>query len=83
MKLEMINNIRILTPNDGKLLCNMTDKVISDKVYLGINASESAWTEIEESEREALETSWSEETEQIEPIDSDYAKAGKILLGVN
>lgn len=80
MKIELINNIRVITPSDGKILCNMTDKIISDKVYLGINAEETTWTEIEESEREALETLWSEETE---PSDDDYSEAGKILMGVS
>ena len=79
MKIELINNIRVITPSDGKLLFNMTDRIISDKVYLGVNANETAWTEIEESERESLETMWNEETE---PSDSDYTEAGKILLGV-
>lgn len=80
MKIELINNIRVITPTDGKLLCNMTDKIISDKVYLGVNADETVWTEIEESEREALESMWSEETE---PTETDYAEAGKILMGVS
>lgn len=82
MKIELINNIRVITPSDGKLLCNMTDRIVSDKVYLGKNADEIAWTEIEESEREALETKWESETETSE-TDSDYTEAGKILLGVS
>ena len=58
MKLEVINNIRVLTPSDGMLLCNTIDKVLSDKVYLGINADESAWTEISETDQEHLEAEW-------------------------
>lgn len=80
MKIELINNIRVITPSDGKMLCNMTDKVISDKVYLGINADETVWTEIEESEKESLESKWMNEEE---PTDEDYSEAGKILLGVS
>lgn len=82
MKMELINNIRVITPTDGKLLCNMTDRIISDKVYLGTNADETLWGEIEESERETLEARWSDEETESSETDSDYAEAGKILLGV-
>lgn len=80
MTLETKNNIRILTPSEGMWLCNATDHVISDKVYLGINADETVWTEIEESEKESLESKWMNEEE---PTDEDYSEAGKILLGVS
>lgn len=82
MKIELINNIRVITCDDGKLLCNMTDKVISDKIYLGKNADETLWTEIEESERESLETMWNNEME-IQESEDVYSEAGKILLGVS
>ena len=82
MKLETIKNIRILTPSEEMWLCNMTSKVISDKVYLGKNASETEWIEIDDSEKARLETLWESETEPSE-TDSDYAEAGKILLGVS
>lgn len=81
MKLETTNNIRILTPSEEMWLCNMKDRVISDKVYLGKNASETEWIEIDDSEKARLETLWDSETESSE-TDSDYAEAGKILLGV-
>ena len=81
MKLETKNNIRILTPSEGMWLCNMTSKVISDKVYLGKNASETEWIEIDDSEKARLETLWESQTESSE-TDSDYAEAGKILMGV-
>ena len=79
MKLETINNQRIITPTDGMWLLNSKDRVISDKVYLGKNADESAWVEISESEKHRLEAEWESE---VETADSDYAEAGKILLGV-
>lgn len=82
MKLETKNNIRILTPSEGMWLCNMKDRVISDKVYLGVNADESLWTEIDDSEKARLEALWESETEPSE-TDSDYAEAGKILMGVS
>lgn len=80
MKIENINNIRVITPSDEMHLCNMTEKVISNKVYLGVNADETLWTEIDESERESLEELWESE---IEPSEDDYTEAGKILLGVS
>lgn len=78
MKLEIINNQRIITPTDGMWLLNSKDRVISDKVYLGKNADESAWEEISESEKQRLEVAWESETETT---DEEYATAGKILMG--
>ena len=78
MKLEIINNQRIITPTDGMWLLNSKDRVISDKVYLGKNADESAWVEIPESEKQRLEAEWESETETT---DEEYATAGKILMG--
>lgn len=82
MEQETINDIRVLTPSDGMWLFNSKDKVISDKVYLGKNADEIAWTEIDETEKARLETLWETETDEPAEITDDYAEAGKILLGV-
>ena len=65
MKLETINGIRVITPNAGMWLCNETDRVISDKVYLGINAEQTAWRDITEEEKAELETLWSEEYQEV------------------
>ena len=46
---------RILIPEENKWLYNATDNVISDKVYLGINADASAWVEIGEEEKKHIE----------------------------
>ena len=61
MNVENINNQRILTPKDGMWLCYKNAQVISDKVYLGINAPESDWEEITESEKLQLEAQWNGE----------------------
>lgn len=82
MTLETINNIRVLTPSDGMWLFNSKDKVISDKVYLGVNADETAWTEIDETEKARLEALWETETDEPAETTDEYAEAGKILLGV-
>ena len=82
MTLETINGIRVLTPSNGMWLCNSKDKVISDKVYLGVNADETAWTEIDEAEKSRLEDLWETETDEPAETTDEYAEAGKILLGV-
>lgn len=82
MTLETINGIRVLTPSDGMWLCNLKDKVISDKIYLGKNADETAWTEIDGTEKARLEALWETETDEATETTDDYAEAGKILLGV-
>ena len=76
MKLETINNQRIITPTNGMWLLNSKDRVISDKIYLGKNADESAWVEISESEKQRLEAEW--ETEMFEEATvEDYQDALK------
>ena len=78
MKLETINNQRIITPTNGMWLLNSKDRVISDKIYLGKNADESAWVEISESEKQRLEAEW--ETEMFEEATvEDYQDALKEL----
>ena len=61
MNIENINNQRILTPKDSMWLYNKNAQVISQKVYLGINAPESDWTEITEAEKLQLEAQWNGE----------------------
>lgn len=46
---------RILIPEDGKWLYNESEKVISDKVFLGKDADASAWVEIIEEEKQKIE----------------------------
>lgn len=76
MKLETINGIRVITPEADMWLCNETDKAISDKVYLGINAEQTAWRDITEEEKARLEELWSEATpETDEATEADYINA--------
>ena len=51
---------RILLPAEGKWLYQETTRVISDKVYLGIQADEAQWVEITEEEKKNLESLWEE-----------------------
>ena len=62
MKIETINNQRILTPDNEMWLLNAKCQVISDKVYLGIEADESDWTEITSEDKARFEALWNGET---------------------
>lgn len=52
---------RILIPEEGYLIVNHQTKVVSDKVYLGINADASEWIEVTIEEAEVLQKQWEEE----------------------
>lgn len=62
MKIETYEQ-RVLIPDDGKYLYNEKVKVISDKVFLGIHADASEWSEIDEAEKLRLELEWESELE--------------------
>lgn len=76
MKIETINNQRILIPNNEMWLYNEECKVISDKVYLGIEADEADWVEISTEEKARLETLWNEEEATKEDLYNALAKLG-------
>ncbi len=76
MKLETINNIRVITPEADMWLCNEEQQVISDKVYLGINADETMWKDITETEKANFEALWNVETPtETEATEEDYISA--------
>ena len=84
MKIEEKNNQRVLTPDADKWLYNEKDKVISDKVYLGINADADDWTEITEERKQELEALWYEDatsgdTATIEDYQNALAQFGVTL----
>jgi hypothetical protein len=58
--IEIKNGIRIKTPSEGMWLYNERDKIISDKVFLGIYANEDDWVEITEEKKVELKTLWGE-----------------------
>lgn len=74
MKIEIINGIRVVTPESKMWLCNETDRVISDKVYLGVNADETMWKDITEEEKARLEELWNSEDFQ-DATEQDYQNA--------
>jgi hypothetical protein len=69
MKIEVIDNQRILVPDKGMWFYNEQAQVISDKVYLGIEADEEDWVEISTEEKARLEALWNEENS----VDPDEA----------
>ena len=66
MPIEIINGIRVITPSENYWLYSEKDKIISDKVYLGINAKETDWIEITEENKAEFEALW-----EIEEIPED------------
>ena len=60
MKIEVYEQ-RVLIPEENKYLYNETAQVISDKVYLGINANENEWIEITEEQKQEIEKKLNEE----------------------
>lgn len=71
---------KIITPTEGMWLCNKKAKTFSQKVYMALETNHSQWEEISETEKIKLEAEW--ETEELVD-DSDYAEAGRILMGVS
>lgn len=83
MKLETINNIRVITPDADMWLCNEEQRVISDKVYLGVNADENDWKDITAEEKTRLEALWNAEAlTDNEATEADFINALEDL-GVN
>ena len=68
MTVETINNQRVLTPDENMWIYNESQRVISDKVYLGVEADETEWTEITDERKQELEALWYEEIEGVEAI---------------
>lgn len=85
MKLETINGIRVITPEADMWLCNEEQHVISDKVYLGVNADETMWRDITEEEKASLEALWNTESPtENEATEADLkSQAYDILMGVS
>lgn len=81
MKLEIINNIRVITPDDGMWITN--GDTFSDKVYLGVNADINEWSEITDEEKVRLEAMQNEDapTDDLSELEQK-AHAYDILTGV-
>ena len=71
-----MENQRPLTPKSGNWLYNEKEKIITDLVYLGIEADESEWIEISSEEKARLEALWNEEEATTEDLYSALARLG-------
>lgn len=80
MKLETINGIRVITPSEDAWLCNESDKVISDRVYLGVYADETKWCDITEAQKASLEILWNE-ANTTESEATEFEEAGVFFDG--
>ena len=54
---------KMVTPSEGKWLCNETEKTISDKAYMPDGADVSVWKEITDAKKQDLEAQWQTESE--------------------
>ncbi len=61
MTTQNINGIRVIIPSKGYWLYNEKAQVVSDKVFLGVNAPEDDWTEISDERKVELEDMWESE----------------------
>ena len=61
MTIGTINNQRVLTPENNMWLYNESQRVISDNVYLGVEADASDWVEITDERKQELEALWYED----------------------
>ena len=84
MKTETIRNRTQLTADEGKWLCNETNKVFAHKVILGAKSNEAMWKEITEEEKTRLEAEWGTTDNDSQLTETEQkAKAYDILMGVN
>lgn len=74
MKIETINDIRVAVPESGMFIYNEEQKIICEKVYLGVNANENDWKEITETEKAELETLWNAENSPETPTDEEITE---------
>ena len=63
MKIETYEQ-RILLADENKWLCNHNANTFSKKVYLGVNADAEEWVEVDNKEKERLESEWEIEFEK-------------------
>lgn len=86
MTVENINGQRVLTPDENMWLYNESQRVISDLVYLGVEADASDWSEITDERKQELEALWYEDatsgdadTATVEDYQNALAEFGVVL----
>lgn len=83
MIIETINGQRVLTPEENMWLYNESQRVISDKVYLGVEADESEWTEITDDRKQELEALWYEDITSDDTATAEDYQNALLELGVD
>ena len=83
MTMESINGQRVLTPDENMWLYNESQKVISDKVYLGVEAEVSEWTEITDERKRELERLWYEDVTSLDTATEEDYQNALLQLGVD
>ncbi len=72
MNITTVKGIRVITPSEGMWLYKEADRIVSDKVYLGVNDTETGWTEITEERKQELETLWETEETPFDLYEVNY-----------
>jgi len=78
MTIEILNGQRVLTPENNMWLYNDSQQIISDKVYLGVEADENEWVDITDERKQELEALWYENATSGDAdtaTEEDYQKA--------
>ena len=72
---NVIENLVMLVPEDGKKLVNINDKVVaSNVVYVKEESMASAWAELGIEEADALEKQWQLEEEEKQRQEAEAQK---------
>lgn len=74
MKIVEKENFKIVTPTEDMLICNRSEKIISDELTMPLGAGLAQWEEISEEEKQRLEAEWESEIFE-EATESDYQNA--------
>ena len=67
-------NYKVVTPTEKDLLCNRTEKIISDELTMPLGAGLALWEEITTEEAEVLQKQWESELLE-EATEADYQEA--------
>lgn len=81
MKIVEKENYKVVTPTENMLICNRSEKIISDELTMPLGAGLALWEEITVDEAEILKNQWETESSN-EATEEDYQNA-LAEMGVN
>lgn len=67
-------NYKVVTPTENMLICNRSEKIVSDELTMPLGAGLAQWEEITTEEAEALQKQW-ESGDFAEATEADYQNA--------